>query len=167
MKIDFAFPKEVVENSRVEIEKALTEKNDVKALRAAMDLSVASTLISNENVEENLSLLDSIVPLLEAPYKAIDYLIQANIYTQIYNSSRYQFDNRTVDAGMASQNPLFWDRKLFAEKIKTLTTLALGEKEAAEKRPLSEISTLISGLKDYSGFTSWRECKMAQLTNTL
>lgn len=153
MKLDFAFPKTVVENSRVELEKALKQKNDVKALRAAMDLSVASTLISNENVVENLSMLDSIVPLLEAPYKAIDYLIQANIYIQIYNSSRYQFDNRTVDAGMANQNPLFWDRNLFAEKIKTLTTLALSEKEATEKRPLSEISTLISGLKDYSGFT--------------
>lgn len=153
MKLDFAFPKKVVENSRVELEKALTEKNDVKALRAVMDLSVASTLISNEKVVENLSLLDSIIPELEAPYKAIDYLIQANIYTQIYNSNRYQFDNRTVDAGMASQNPLFWDRKLFAEKIKTLTTLALSEKEAEEKRPLSEISTLISGLKDYSGFS--------------
>ena len=153
MKPDFAFPKKVAADAKIRLDQALKNHKDAEALRAAMDMSIASTLISNENVGETISLLDSLLPSLKTPYKAIDYLIQANVYNAIYESDPYSFNNRTVDAGMAHQNPLFWDRNLFKEKILSLVDLALAEKKEASKTPLSGIDILITKSYPNEGFT--------------
>lgn len=144
MTPDFAFPKRVVEEAQFKLDQALNNQNDVAILRSAMDLSIGSMLISHENVRESLNLLDSIAPSLKAPYKAIDYLIQANIYNDIYNSDPYGFNNRTVDAELAQESPLFWDRALFKEKVISLVDFALAEKKEASKVPLSSIDALIT-----------------------
>ena len=150
---DFAFPKTVEEDSFGRLQAALRAHKPVDALRAFMDWSVASTLISAENATKVLQTADSIGNNLEAPYSAVLYLLEAQIYSDIYHANQWTFDGRTVDADMATQNPEFWDRQIFASKIQNLLSEALAEKSSAENLPLENVAILLDDAAPLSSFS--------------
>lgn len=150
---NFAYPKTVVEDSRKQMKAALDAGKPVETLRAFMNLSIASSMISAENVPGLAKELDSIVNFLDAPYNAIGHLLLAEGYKNIYQQNQHTFDQRTVDAGLENDNPQFWDRDMFARKIDSLVWLALSEKGVASATPLSKISPLITFKENDKGFT--------------
>lgn len=150
---DFAYPQTVQADSRLQLEKALRDGDAAKTLRAFINLTVASSEISNENVFSLLSELDSINLSLPTPYNAIGYILEADIYCQIYDSDRWVYNSRTVPKETMAQNPEFWDQNLFAEKIASLIRLALSEKKEASASPLKKFATLVTGNVSYSSFT--------------
>lgn len=150
---DFAFPKTVKEDSRKELENALRNNDPEKTLRAFMNLAIASELISSESTVGLLHELDSIALTLSPPFSAVAYLIEADFYNTIYSNNRWQFDRRTVDASSVGNNPEFWDRNMFADKINSLLNLALSEKKEAAATPLSRIESLIDFYKPIDSYT--------------
>lgn len=154
MKIpDFAFPQNVEKDARAHLEKALKDGDAVSALRAYMDLEIATTRISREQTPGLLAELDSICLGFDEPYSAVGYLLEALIYSEIYRSESWNFDRRVVEEGMADKNPMLWDRKLFASKINSLLMLALSEKKAAAATPLSRIAPLVTCNEPIGSFT--------------
>lgn len=141
---DFAFPKTVQKDSRQELSRALAERQPEEALRAFINLTVATAEISNEEVYPLLGELDSVSRTLPAPYNALGLLLEAQVYSQIYAADSWTFNNRTVDAEMAEKNPEFWDRSLFEAKVDTLIESAFRSEEEAKRLPLSNISSIIS-----------------------
>lgn len=150
---DFAFPQNVEKESRALLDKALRDDRPKEVLRQFINLTIASTSISNENIVPLLKELDSVNLLLKAPYNALGYLLEARIYRDIYLSDRFTFDLRTVPSDMANSNPLFWDSSLFASRIDSLVALALSEKKEAESMKLSDLEPLINCDFPASSFT--------------
>lgn len=149
---DFAFPLEVVNHSRAQLDKALEEGEPVQALRALMNLSIASNSISNENAVELINRIDSVSRQLPAPYGAIGFLIEAEMYKNMYMADRWTYDNRTVAPETKELNPQFWDKTLFGAKIDSLTDSALDQRAEASVAPLSDISSLIQKVEDEKDF---------------
>lgn len=150
---DFAFPQNVEKDSRRDLEAALKVDRPVDALRAFMNLYIASSLVSRENVPSLIAELDSLCLSFPSPYNAVGYILEAQIYKEIYNSERWTFDSRTVTDDLENENPLFWDRSLFDKKIRSLTDLALSERKEASAMPLEKISPLISFDSNFQSFT--------------
>lgn len=144
---DFAFPKTVVADADRELHIALKSKNPTATLRALMNLTVASSLISHENAPATLQLMDSVNALLQPPFVAVGYLVKASMLSEIYQSDAYTFDRRIFSDRMSDENVMLWSRKEFALSIDSLLNRALAEKGAASTTPLSTISGLI--ISDY------------------
>ena len=142
---DFAYPKTVVKNSESSLKKNLNTKNYVGALRSLIDLIVADNMISNENTLALLPRVDTIAKELPAPYSALTYLLEAQLYSEIYESTRYRANSRiqTEDA-VDELNPQFWDESNFSDKISSLLLQALSQKEEALNMNLKEIKSLLT-----------------------
>lgn len=154
-KPDFAFPRDVEASSRKQLEDALKSNDPQKALRAFMNLSIAESLISEENLPEIISQLDSLALQFESPYNALAYLLEAQIYYDIYLYDRWTYDSRTVDESMADSNPKFWDANLFRTKIMALTDRALEARKETSAISLRDFKLLVSveGIKNCTGYT--------------
>lgn len=152
---NFAFPKTVEENSRKNLEKALNKGDQADALYQAMNLVIATDLISLENVEANISELKLLQSKLSAPYSGLADLLLATLYSNIYLSDRWTFDNRNVPEELADSNPNFWDRNIFSRKVTSLVADALAQKEEAEKLPLSQLKSLVEYSGDIKSFTAY------------
>lgn len=150
---DFAFPAEVSSDSRVKLHKALADGNHVEALRSLMNLVISSELISSESTPTLLNEIDSVSSMLPAPYSGLGYLIEARMLRDIYESDRWNFDRRTVPDNIALDNPLFWDRDIFAARIDSLCSLALNERSEASQVNLKNIESLISFSSPLDSFT--------------
>lgn len=152
---DFAFPREVIGNSRFRLENSLKEKKPVESLRALMDIVVAENLVSAENAYAQINTVDSVGALLPAPYNAVAWLLEARIYNEIYLSDSRRYNARLVSEEMTDSNPRLWDASIFRKKINGLLTRALSEEEAAYNTPLSAISSLLNWDKDndYNSYT--------------
>ena len=150
---DFAFPKTVESDSRRNLEQALHANKPVEALRAFINLSIASSQISSEKSLPLLQEIDSISNMLPEPFGAIGLLLEAQIYANIYQANRFTYNSRTVAENMADDNPEFWDKNIFRQRIDSLATLALHQKKAAEKLPLSRLTPLITPAEDLGAFT--------------
>lgn len=150
---DFAFPKEAEKEAEIQLETALKTHDPVETIRSLMNLTIASSLISQENVYDLLPRIDSIGSKLDAPYRGLTCLLEAEIYRQIYADNPYLFNRRNVVAEMADSNPGFWDKKLFSDKINSLVKLALAERNQAEKLPLMDLEPLIDFDIDMDSFT--------------
>lgn len=118
---DFAYPKTVEDNAGVEMQKALKAGDNISALRAALQLTIASDLISGDNAQGNIRMLDSLANVLPAPYSGLAYLCEARLYRDIYSANRWQYDNRTLPAANPPLNVFEWSRDLFANKVIGLT----------------------------------------------
>lgn len=150
---DFAYPKSVAKEARKTLNESLQHHQDVQALRSLMDLVLADGLISRDSTIAKLPLVDSIAESLDAPYSAIGYLLEAEIYSQIYSANRNLYNQRLEPESSASENPQFWNRELFKQKIFSLIDKALAERSLAEKTSLSDISPLIDKIEDSKDYT--------------
>lgn len=145
MKIpDFAFPKDVAASSRAELDLALEKGQPVKALRQLMNLTIAESMISKENAFANIQLIDSVANALPSPYNAIGYLIEAQLFSEIYNADRWTYDNRTVAPNLDDANPEFWDKSIFKSRIEQLLEKALLSKDLSSKESLLTINSLVT-----------------------
>lgn len=152
-EIDFAYPKSVAKSSRSELDRNLKNGNYEGALRNLLTLTVAENLVSNENTIELLPLVDSLAKNIPSPYSSVAFLIEADIYTQIYGSIRYKADNRVMSPGDDELNPKFWDASQFSSNVNSLLLNALKNREVAESTPLPAIKKLINDVRDMDSYT--------------
>lgn len=150
---DFAYPKKVIKNAEVSLSKSLADKNYPATLRALLNLAVADNCISHENTISLLPRIDSIAGVIPAPYSSLAYLMEAEIYSQLYQSVRYEANNRIMSEDSQELNPQFWSGKMFASKIRDLLTKALEGKNAAITTPLNNIRDIITNTQGIDFYT--------------
>lgn len=114
---DFAFPKTVMENSIRVMKECEKTNNDVDLIKGAIQYTIASNQISNENAPRMALMLDSLAASRKAPYSTVLYLLEARIYEQMYRESRWTYDERNLPLDVFPDNPKEWSADLFALKI--------------------------------------------------
>lgn len=141
---DFAYPKSVARDARISLENSLKSNDPVETLKSLLDLTVAENLVNSENTLRLLPQLDSIARTLPSPYSGLGFLIEAQIYSEIYNQAPVRYNDRILSAQAPDTSPLEWSREMFADKIGSLLSAALDEKGAAEAASLSHIFPILS-----------------------
>lgn len=149
---DFAYPKTVAKDSKALLESALKKNQPSEVLRALMDLTLAENMLDHETTVSLLPEIDSIASSLPHPYSAIGYIIEAEIYSDIYSSNSYVYNQRILPEDSGS-DPLLWNKDQFQSKVDSLLIAALLQKETAEITPLQSIQTLISPIENISDLT--------------
>lgn len=149
-KPDFAFPAAVENDARPRLETALSEKNGVEAINAAIQIIVARNLVSKETFSENVALLDTLRVALPQPYSGLCCLLEARLYNSLYSSNRWQFNQRNLPLDVFPDDPLSWSRDLFALKISKLVSDSEAAFPEARKMPIADISAIITNEKDAS-----------------
>lgn len=140
---DFAFPEKVEKDADSALKSALSQGDDVGALKAAVQLVAARNLVSASNFNANVALLDSLSGCLKAPYSQLADLLEATLYAQLYQVSPWQYNNRTLPLDSYPEDPLAWSGDLFAKKILSLVNNATADLSAAKAVSIKEIQPLL------------------------
>lgn len=157
MNPDFAFPETVEKDASAVLGKALSERNGLDALRAAMQVIVARNMVSKSNFESNVALLDSMASILPQPYAGLSALLEANLYKSLYDGQSWTFNQRTLPLDSYPADPMSWSRDLFAKKCLELIDSANGAEMSAKDMPISTLSSILDNTEQAErvGLTAW------------
>lgn len=144
---DFVYPATVVKNAKAVIENQ-SSGNDLAKMSAAIQLVIGSDLISTDNAPGNASLLDSLAVASKLPFSSLYYLLEANLYQDIYYSNQGTFDGRTIPADSWPENPEEWSRLQFQQKCMELVGKANADADKLANIPLSDIKSLLTNAED-------------------
>lgn len=145
---DFAFPQTVEKNAREVFRKAMSRRDGQEALQAAIQISVASTLVSNDSYPKAIAALDSVARLCPMPYSNLACLCEARLYKEIYNADRYVYDQRQIPPLPVPENVMEWNRLMFADKVLALVTEANSYAPALANMSIADIKSLLVDASD-------------------
>ncbi len=139
---DFAFPQTVDVSARMRLNHALATGEQLDALQAGVQITIARTLVSPDSLASALQVWERLRPHLKGAYSSLGSILEARLLTDAYRANRYVYDNRLLPPGSNPENPLLWSRDIYLEKIKTLIEEAISNKEG-RAFPLSKFKPLI------------------------
>ena len=149
---DFAYPQDVAKNAQAEYDKALAAGDGLNALRAAIQMNIAQIRIDAEgDVSKSLARYQELGTKLAAPWNSMAYLLQARLYTDIYQNESWVFDGRTLPLDNYPENIQEWSGAMFAAKTLETVRNALKAIDGSGTKPLKDISGL---LDNYGGAES-------------
>ncbi len=147
-KPDFAFPQTVERNAQEKFDHALAQGDGLTALRAALQLNVASNLVSSDSYAASLARFETMANRLPAPWSNLSLLLEARLYQEIYSASSWTYNNRTLPLTPRPENVKEWSMPMFAAVTGELVDKAFRNSAAMAEMPLSEISLLLSNYDD-------------------
>ena len=147
-KPDFAFPKTVEKNALPKLEQALARNDGEKAIKAAVQLTVARGLVSGDSYRQGLDLFSDLAARTKAPWSQLAMLLEARMYADIYNCNSYLYDRRHLPADSIPDDVMEWDGDMFRSKVVSLLSTALKESGPLASMSLSGISSLLKDAKD-------------------
>ncbi len=150
-KPDFAFPQTVERNAQEKFDHALAQGDGLTALRAALQLNVASNLVSSDSYAASLARFETMANRLPAPWSNLSLLLEARLYQEIYSASSWTYNNRTLPLTPRPENVKEWSMPMFAAVTGELVDKAFRNSAAMAEMPLSEISLLLSNYDDEIG----------------
>lgn len=106
---DFRYPETVQKNAESLLQKAIKAKDQNTVVAALIQISLAQTSVTERSVDEVIARIDSVINLgvLSADYKAILWLIEAEIYSG--RNERFDFDGnaqqKAVEAAGKALDP--------------------------------------------------------------
>ncbi|MCM1337779.1 MAG: hypothetical protein NC187_08665 [Candidatus Amulumruptor caecigallinarius] len=139
---DFAYPRTVESDSREQLSKATDSR---AMLRALLNLSLAETAISTDNipaVTERIAALRA--KESDRATAALLDLLLAQVYTNVYTSERSKYDERPVTTAAAGSDYRTWTGAQMTERITSLLASALSAGDA-----LSAPVTTMQGVIEY------------------
>lgn len=145
---DFAYPQTVMANADAALTAAFDKGDYVAALRAAMQKNVAIGQISTDSCASQIALFEKLAQKFPAPYSNLAVLMEATLYTQIYQSDRWQYDRRTLPSGNEPDDIKAWNRDMFSRKVCSLVSRAMTGMGEASSTPVSEIEPIITNASD-------------------
>ncbi len=122
---DFAFPKTVEATAEVKLKEAVAQKDYKTALRALVQLTIASTSISIDNADSSIALIEKTSASWPQPWKSMAQLIEANIYYDYYRRAEWKFSQRTLPLDEYPANIADWSKDLFCKKIVSILESAI------------------------------------------
>ncbi|MCM1377409.1 MAG: MG2 domain-containing protein [Prevotella sp.] len=140
---DFAFPRDVDANAEGHLSYALASHDDLQALRALVQISVARNLVSRDSVANICTLFAETSPKLSPPYSQLSSLLEARLYADIYNSNSWNFNSRVLPVDSVPADPMLWNGKMFQSKVQSLLSSALNLPPYMRCMPISLFSPLV------------------------
>ena len=140
---DFAFPENVEKDAMPHFKKAVSSKNGLEALKAAIQVVVARNLVSQSSFINNAEMLDSAANVLDAPYSQLFYLLEATLYRQLYQDNAWNYNQRLLPTDSLPADPLSWGRDQFCKKVLDLTEKAVGADAFSKAMPIKDIASVL------------------------
>lgn len=149
---DFAFPKTVEKNADKVFNKAIADHDGLLAIKSAIQLDIANSLISNENFISSANRFELIADKFDSPYSNIALLLEAEIYYQLWQSNAYKYNSRVVASDSIVENdPFKWDKSMFADKISGLVHKAISNPDILAGFKLEDITDILVDYDDAVG----------------
>lgn len=146
-KPDFAYPQTVMGNARAEYAKALGAGDGLNAIRAAIQMTVASSEIdADNNVNGNIARFDTLASSLASPWNAMALMCKAQLLNNVYNSRRWVYDQRDIPLADRPADVLEWSGGMFAESV--MATVADAAGRISGDVPLAEVAGLLVNTAD-------------------
>ncbi len=141
-KPDFAFPKTVIANSEKSLEQALKKGDDVGAIRAAINMTLAQNEIDSDSMPASIDRLGELAKRFSTPApKAVTDLLLARIYADYYQSQQWTIDARSVEGSPTDWSE--WNRAQFVARVTELLNSAMSSPEALVSTPLRSYDSLL------------------------
>ncbi len=148
MKVpDFAYPKTVGQNASAALDKAVAHGDWASAVESSIQMVTAENIVSRNNALNGISKIDSIASIAPGLWKPAFQLIEADIYTSIYGSIRWQADSRKLPLDSVPADPYEWSREIFADKVFGLCSDMLNN-TGQDSRSLKDWSKFIKNTSD-------------------
>lgn len=139
---DFAFPKTVAKDSEKALAQALKRGDDVAALRAALNLTLAMNAIDSDSMASSLKRLVALADGFSKPApRAVADLLIARIYADYYRSQNWTIDRRKVAGDPDDMTE--WDRSQFKARVTELLNSAMASPETLLATPLRNYDSLL------------------------
>lgn len=157
---DFAFPKTVEADAESHFSRALEARDGVSALRAAIQLNVAETLVSADSFPLSMARYDTIAGTFPSPWCDLAMILKARLYRDIFASKSYIFRNRQLPSEPLPADVMEWSEPMFASTVNKLLKNVMGGRDELAKIKLIEISPLLEDAADAekAGFTVFDFC---------
>lgn len=153
---DFAFPREVASASRSRLAKAMKKGNDVDALSALIDLTIASTIADSDSCPSALNRISTFATEARTGQgKALATLLLATCYTELYDADPSLYDRRNGTVESAADVPddyRAWSGDMFRNKVYGLIDTALSFKQELTATPLADYRRVIECQKEAAEF---------------
>lgn len=140
---DFAFPKDVQKNAVKEYEDAIKANDGEKALIAAIQLDIAAAQISSESYSSSLERFDSLSRTLNSPWSDMALILEAKLYSSIYQENRWTYNRRTLPLNQRPASVKEWSQPMFQQVCLELLNRAMANINSLDKLPISSINGLI------------------------
>lgn len=140
---DFAYPATVVSTASDSLQISLGGKNYANALRSLLQVVAARQRISPDYAVSSLTLCDSVAEVVSGPYKGLAYLIEANYLKELYSDNSGYYNRRTLPLDSLPENPQFWSKQLFANRIAHLVSNAGDYLSEAKGMSLKELAPFV------------------------
>lgn len=143
-KPDFAYPATVAANAEKAMEEAGKKGDAVQRMQAAVQIVLSRNSISRGNAPQMALMLDSLASVSATPYKELYLSLEAQLYSEMYLSNRWVYDDRVLPADYSGGDPASWSRKIYVSKIDSLLTASLSGKKALRGVPLKDLGAVIA-----------------------
>lgn len=145
MSPDFAFPRKVIKNADSELEKSLNNGDDVAALRALIDLTIAHGLIDVESLPSDYQKISDVRERMKSPgSKILTYLLQAKILSKIFHQASLSSDNLQPPVTPLPDNWTEWSHEQFQMEINRLLDKTFCDKDFLAGEDISKYSSVIT-----------------------
>lgn len=145
---DFAFPADVRRDAYPQFEAGLKEKDAVKAIKAAMELTAADRIVTPDSISPAVARYDRLAELFGAPWNSVSLLLKAQLLNSVYSMQTRKFDNRVLPEDEIPAEPLLWSGEIMRKTINESLQSALSKPEILSGLPLSLITPLLQNYKD-------------------
>lgn len=135
---DFAYPEKVEATALKDLDSALKRGDGPATVNAMVRFGLAKAVVSSDSLPGILARIDAMAAdgKIDAVAKSMLRLLQARIYTEIYNNDAFRINRRASLAGSAGGDYRMWSKDNFLDKIKDLTTEALSDRQTLLGTPL-------------------------------
>lgn len=141
---DFAYPKTVATNARKQLDAAVKRHDGTAIVRAAIDLSLAKAAVDNDNLPSVINEISTLAAEERSPEtRALLNSLLAKIYSQIYESDRWTYDNRSLPLNNFPGDYNEWSGEMFKIKITQLSKKSLADREALQSAQLGNYKDVI------------------------
>lgn len=141
---DFAFPDKVELTAMRDLDAALKSGDGPAVVNALVRAGLAKTAVSTDSLPVVISQIDMVAGQSDdVAVKSMLKILQATIYTQIYQLDKYKIDRRPTVERMAGDDYRQWSRKQFLEHVTTLAGEAVADREALLSMPLDNYRAVI------------------------
>lgn len=144
-KPDFAYPQKVSSQAETDLQQAIKKKNGDGIIRSLVQLSIAQSLISPDNLPATISRIEKVATEEKNECtKALLNTLLADIYYDIYDSNRWKYNRRDKPTLPLPADYNTWDGKQFHNKIMSLLDSALCKPTILQSTKLSDYKSIIT-----------------------
>lgn len=143
---DFAFPLKVEASAKKDLKHAVDASDGPMIVNSLIRMGLAKGAVSSDSLPGVLATVHSTAerPGVPADARAMLRLLEARIYTEVYQADSYRYRQRTVaETDSQSDDYSLWNRQIFLDRISQLIGEAVADRDALLSAPIGEYAACI------------------------